>query len=78
MTASDFILTPVAKGAPKTEADVMDVVGAFDDGAASGLFADEAVLMRESLVRWQPLTGEMFVYRPGSRQAPCPVCFPAT
>lgn len=77
LIASDFILTPVAKGAPKTEADVMDVAGAFDDGAASGLFFD-LPYADSGLVRWQPLTGEMFVYRPGSRRAPCPVCFPAT
>jgi hypothetical protein len=61
LTASDFILTPVAEGPPKTEADVMDVVGAFEDDTASALFTDDAILMSEGLVRWQPLSGEMFV-----------------
>jgi Ca2+-binding RTX toxin-like protein len=60
LTASDFILTPVAEGSPKTEADVMDVAGAFDEGAASGLFAD-LPYADSGLVRWQPLSGEMFV-----------------
>jgi Ca2+-binding RTX toxin-like protein len=60
LTASDFILTPVAEGSPKTEADVMDVVGAFDEGAASGLFLD-LPYADSGLERWGSLKTDIYL-----------------
>ena len=59
LTASDFILTPVAEGPPKIEADVMDV--AFEDhGDVSLLFADLPIA-NSRLERWGTLPGSFFV-----------------
>ncbi len=58
LTASDFILPPVAEAAPKNEAAVMDVAGAFAMDAA---YVDPAAFADTGFQRWGAVRTDFYV-----------------